>query len=232
MKSAKNKNGGLAVWSDAGSAATAFVNSCSLSVSCSLTLLCLSLTSNAYADFYSCKDNAGHIVTSDRPIPECAKKSTQVFQDNGVLKNEIPAPPTPEERRAEQLLEQQRAVDAVRQDAIKQEQRYLTAHYRNEKAIEVARKHAIDEVEAKISVETATIGTATAALRKNQNALSVIPKNQIVKIHDLQLKCDDLNQTITESTRMIGNYQAEKITINRQFDDTHKRYAELIPINP
>lgn len=195
---------------------------------CFFVVFCGFLTTRAYADFYTCKDNSGHVVTSDRPIPECANRPTQIYQDNGILKNQLSAEPTPEQRRMAQLQEQQQAKEAARQEDIKREQRYLLTHYPNEDAIEVARKQAIDAIESKIATETRAIETATEALRKNQNAISLTPQDQPAKIRELQLKGDDLNQFIEESYRLIGNYRTEEVNINQRFDNTHKRYIEII----
>jgi len=171
------------------------------------------------------------LITSDQPIPECASKPTQVFQNNGTLKNEIPASLTVEQRHAAELKEQQRAKDAAQQEDLKREQRYLTAHYPDEASIEIARKQAIKSIESKIATETQSLQAANETLRKNQNAISITPKDQLVKIHELQLKTADLNQTITESSRLIANYRTEEVTVNNQFDATHKRYLEIIPIH-
>jgi hypothetical protein len=198
---------------------------------CLLAALCWFLTSGAHADFYSCRDNAGHLITSDQPIPECASKSTQVFQNNGILKNEIPASLTVEQRRAAELKEQQRAKEASHQEDMRREQRYLTAHYPNEASIEIARKQAINSIESKIAAESQSLQTANETLKKNLNAISITQKDQVAKIRELQLKNADLTQSIAESNHLIINYRAEETSVNSQFDATHKRYLEIIPIH-
>jgi len=189
----------------------------------------LFLTAIAHADFYSCKDSAGRLITSDRPIPECADKVVQVFNSNGTLKDQIAAPLTPEQRHAAELREQQRAKQIQQQEELKHEQRYLTAHYPDETAIETARRQELNGIETKIARETHTIETTTAELNQNQKALDAIPKNQPVKIRAAQLKIDDLTQSINESNHLIASYRQEEVTINRQFDETHRRYLEIIP---
>jgi len=37
-----------------------------------------------------------------------------------------------------------------------------------------------------------------------------------------------MTQSIAESTRLIRSYQAEEISVNQQFDATHKRYLEVV----
>ncbi len=189
-------------------------------------LLGLILATSARADFYTCKDSTGHLITSDRPIPECNDKAEQVYKDNGALKNQLPSA---EQRHLLQQQEQQRAADELKQEALKREQRYLTAHYPNEGSIEAARQKAIGIVESKIAAEVKNVHVNTEELNKNETLFNVTPKNQSAKIHELQMKKDDLNQSINESTRLIENYKTEEIKINQQFEATHKRYLEIIP---
>lgn len=113
----------------------------------------LLLSTRANADFYTCKDNSGHVISSDRPIPECADKSTQIFKENGTLKAHIPAPPTPEQRKAAEIQEQQREKDAQHQEELKREQLFFISHYPNENAIELARTRELDAINAKIAIE-------------------------------------------------------------------------------
>jgi len=189
----------------------------------------LSLACRAHADIYSCKDNSGHLLTSDRPIPECADKPVQIYNSNGTLKDQIAAPPTPEQRRAAELREQQHLREAQRQEDVKREQLYLTAHYPNEAAIEIARKQEISAIETKIAIETRTLETTTDTLNQSQEELNAIPDNQPAKIRAAQLKVDDLTQSVNESNHLIHNYRQEEVNINRQFDETHRRYLEIIP---
>jgi len=188
----------------------------------------LLLCGTANADFYTCKDGAGHVVSSDRPIPECAEKSTQVFKENGTLKNQLPAPLTPDQRRAIEIQEQQHQKDLQHQEELKREQLFLIAHYPNEGAIETARKKELDAIDVKIAAETRNIETATTTLNNNQRMLPNLQKNQPLKIRETQTKIDDMTQSIAESTRLIRSYQAEEISVNQQFDATHKRYLEVV----
>ncbi len=193
------------------------------------SVFCFIFANDAYADFYSCKDNTGHIVTSDRPIPECADKSTQIYKDNGMLKDQISGALTPEQKREAQLKDKQKSDEAKRIDNAKREQRYLTAHYPDENAIELARKHDIDTLESKISAENKVLETATATLNQDQKALPLLTQNQPAKAAEFQQKIIELTQTIQESNRLIHNYRNEEINVNHQYDDIHKHYLDVVP---
>ena len=183
----------------------------------------------ARADFYSCKDGTGHLVTSDRPIPECADRSTQIYKDNGTLKSQLSGAMTEEQKKAAEMQQQQRARQVQHQEDIRREQLFLTAHYPDEKAIETARRQALSAIETRIGTETGNIATATATLNQNQKLLPGLPKSQQSKIQDARSKIEDMTQAISESNRLITAFRNEEIKVNQQYDAIHKRYAEIIP---
>ena len=191
-------------------------------------LLVVLASGQAQADFYSCKDNNGHLITSDRPIPECADKSTQIYRNNGILKAEIAGALTPEQRRTAELQQQQREAAARQAEADRKEQRYLLAHYPTEQDVELERKKALDAVQAKIAAEKKNIAINTDAMNKVHTELTQLPKDQLVQINQKKNKEDDLKLTIAQSQKLILRYQTDEQSINREFDETHKRYIELI----
>ena len=52
---------------------------------------------------YMCKDATGKTITSDRPIPECADRAVKELDKNGVIRREVSAPPTAEEKKQAKL---------------------------------------------------------------------------------------------------------------------------------
>lgn len=193
-----------------------------------LPILFILAVSNTYADVYRCKDGTGHLITSDRPISECADKATQVYTNSGVFKDQLPGALTPEQKVAAELQEQQRVKESQEQAVRRKEQQYLTTHYPAEQDIEIARQRELDAIDKKIAAEKQSIEVATEALANNQRMQTHLPKTQNDKLFDAQMKADDLKQTIQQSNHLIQHYTAAKTGINRQFDETHKRYLELV----
>lgn len=194
------------------------------------SLLILAYT-NVHADIYRCVDSTGHIITSDRPIPECSDKATQVYTSRGVLKEQLTGTLTPEQKRTAELKAQQRIKEVEAEEANKKELRYLTAHYPTEADVEIARQKELDALDAKIAAEKKLIETATEALNAFQQEQARRPKGQISQFMEGQLKEDGMRQTILQSTRAIQRYLTQKDDINRQFDETHKRYREIVVSN-
>jgi len=180
---------------------------------------------NAHADIFMCKDSSGHLITSDRAVPECTDKTTQVYTNSGVFKDQLPGVVTSEQKRAAELQEQRRAQEALEQEKQRKEQRYLMAHYPSEQDVDIARKKELSAIETKIATEQQTIQEATEAINNYHREQVQLPKNQNGKLMDA---IDELRQTIGQSNRLIERYTAEKASVNRKFDETHKRYIEVL----
>src|SRR3979411_410717 len=112
------------------------------------------------AQIIMCKDVSGRTFTSDYPIPECIDRPAREFGRNGVLKREIPAPLTAEQKRQQQLDEEKRKAEEAAAAEQKQIDRAILSRYRNEGEIELARKRTLDLVEEKIKRETVALAAA------------------------------------------------------------------------
>lgn len=92
------------------------------------------------AAIYTCKDASGRTLTADRPIPECATRAMREYSDRGVLKREIPAPLTTEQKRElEAQRRQQQAAEAALLEQ-RRSDRALLIRFRDEQDIEAARQ--------------------------------------------------------------------------------------------
>lgn len=97
---------------------------------------------------YTCVDDRGRRLTSDRPIPECLAREQRLLNRDGSLKGVRPPSLTPEER-AEQEQREQQAVQAraAQADAVRRD-RNLLQRYRHEAAHQKAREAALQGVRA------------------------------------------------------------------------------------
>jgi hypothetical protein len=95
---------------------------------------------------YTCVDDRGRRLTSDRPIAECIAKEQQILNRDGSLRAVRPPTLTAEER-ADKEAQDRAAAEARAQlaDAARRD-RNLTARYPNEAAHQKAREAALDTV--------------------------------------------------------------------------------------
>lgn len=174
---------------------------------------------------YICKDSSGKTFTSDRLLPECANRAVREMDRNGMVRREIPAPLTAEQKRHKELEEKRLKAETAAAEEQRQVDRALLARYRNEGDIELARKRTLELVQEQIRRESATL----AAVEKNKAELQKKSEqaNQKPTPPVLQTKLADTEQSITAIKKKISGYRAEEAQINQRFDATLNRYREL-----
>lgn len=102
--------------------------------------------SSAGPGIYTCIDDQGRRLTSDRPIPACTHKEQRILNRDGSLKGILPPTLTAEERAAQEARERAAAearaalADAVRRD------RNLVNRFPDQAAHDKARNSALDTV--------------------------------------------------------------------------------------
>ncbi|MFM7704531.1 MAG: DUF4124 domain-containing protein, partial [Rubrivivax sp.] len=100
---------------------------------------------------YTCLDDKGRRITSDRPIAECASREQQQLNRDGSVRRTVPPVPTAEER-AEQELRERRAAEvrAQQADAVRQD-RTLMQRYRTPEDHQRARAAALDAARSAVA---------------------------------------------------------------------------------
>lgn len=86
---------------------------------------------------YMCKDENGRTITADRPISECIGRTITEFDKKGIARREIPPPPTAEQKRQIELLEQKHKAEQIAETEQK---------HRAEEIAETEQKHGAEEI--------------------------------------------------------------------------------------
>jgi hypothetical protein len=192
-------------------------------------LLSLGLASfSADAAIYMCKDANGRTITSDQPIPECAKRSMRELGSNGVVKREIPAPITPEERRRREAEEAKKKEEAAALEARQKADRALMARFRNEKDIETARKRELETIQDEIKREELSKADIGKQLKQAQTDADGYKKQNKRTPADLEHKIDDSQTALEESNKLLEEHHQEMDQVNARYDETLKRYREIL----
>ncbi|MDQ9169208.1 DUF4124 domain-containing protein [Oxalobacteraceae bacterium R-40] len=192
-------------------------------------VLCVSmlLPMAAHAQkIFMCKDASGKTFTADRPVPECANRPMRELDKNGIVRREIAAPLTAEQKRQKELEEEKLKAEAAAAEERKQADRAMLARYRNEKDIDVARKRTLDLVQEQTRRETETLAVAEKDRKDVQQKIDRAGNKKPVP-PVLQGKLTEADQSIAAAQKKIAAYQAEEAQINLKFDATLKRYREL-----
>lgn len=114
---------------------------------------------------YTCTDERGRRLSSDRPIPECLGREQRVLNRDGSLRTVVPPAPTADERAEREARERREAqaraaqVEAVRRD------RNLLARYPNEDRHRHAREAALEPVRVAIAASDKRLQALAAERR-------------------------------------------------------------------
>jgi hypothetical protein len=174
---------------------------------------------------YTCIDERGRKLTSDRPIPECHTKEQKLLNKDGSLRQVVPPAMTPEERaereaaQLSQVQERSAQVDAVRRD------RNLKARFPNEAAHRRSREAALEGVRVAMKASERRL----ADLAKERKPLMDEAEFYAGRKMPLKLKqAIESNDAAVEAQRnAITTQEAELVRINRLHDVELDRLRKL-----
>jgi hypothetical protein len=191
---------------------------------CLLLVLLLAHWGAQAQRIYMCKDASGRTITSDRPLPECDGRAVREYDRKGLLRRDIPPPPTLEQKQEMQLQEEKRRVLELAAEEQKRRDRAIRLRYRNEAEIERARKLAVEGTQDHIKREAVVLAAAEKRRQVAEaEADSYRNKNKPVP-DELQRSLNDAERAVRESKKLIADHEAEIVAINERHDETVKRY--------
>ena len=168
------------------------------------------------AGSYSCIDDQGRRITSDRPIPSCTTKEQRMLNKDGSLKGVYPPILTAEERAEKEAKERKAAEQRAAQADARRRDQNLLQRYPNEAAHRKARESALDTVRVAIKASDARL-KALAAERK-----PLLDEAEFYAGKKLPAKLKgqiEANDAATEAQREAAEaQQAELERVNRFYD--------------
>ena len=181
----------------------------------------------ARAQIFSCRDSAGRTLTSDRPIPECASRDMRELGKNGVVKRIISAPLTAEQRRAKELDEERSKQQADAALEARRRDQALLARFHNEGEIDRAHQRAISDIQEKINQSNRAIGLASSQLTNAETEAAKRADKSFMPPY-LQQRMDEAKMMMGVESKHMHQYRDQLSQVDRSFDDTLKRYRELV----
>jgi hypothetical protein len=174
---------------------------------------------------YTCVDDQGRRLTSDRPIPQCSGKEQRVLNRDGSVRQIVPPTLTAEERAERETAERRAARERAEQaDAVRRD-RNLLARYPDEAAHQRAREAALDPIRM-ASRQTEQRLRELAAERK-----PLLDEAEFYKNRPLPPKLRqalDANEGATEAQRAAAQTQnAEMVRINKLYDQELEHLKKL-----
>lgn len=174
---------------------------------------------------YSCVDDSGRRLTSDRPIVDCIGREQRVLNSDGSVRKVLPPTMTAEERTRFEEDERRRAAERRTQRDVTRRDQNLIQRYPSEPRHQKARATALDDVRAAVRNTEARL----LALAEERKPLSSEQEFYVNRPLPPQLKAAlDANDASTEAQRALMMFQQAEIErINATFDLELQRLRKL-----
>lgn len=179
----------------------------------------------ANVGIYTCTDDRGRKLTSDRPIAACMHKEQLLLNRDGSLRAVIPPTLTAEERAEREARERRAAEERVaQQDAVRRD-RNLVARYPNEATHGKAREAALD------SLRQAIAATERRLLELSKERVPLLNEAEfyVGKTLPPRIKAGlDANDAAVEAQKSAATQQAAELErVNKFYDVELERLRKL-----
>ena len=174
---------------------------------------------------YTCIDDKGRKLTSDRPIPDCHAREQRVLNRDGSLRSVKPPPLTADERAEREGAERKiTAARATHNDAVRRD-RNLVARYPNETMHRKSREDALNTVRAAIKASETRVAELSVE-RKPLEAEAEFYKGKPLPMK-LKQQFDANDAAVDAQKSSAQNQSAELVRINGLYDIELERLKRL-----
>lgn len=176
----------------------------------------LAQTKPTAGGIYTCVDDQGRRLTSDRPIAACTAKEQQILNRDGSVKGVHPPTLTAQERAEREAIERKASAERMaRLEAIRRDKNLL-ARYRDEAAHLRAREAALDTVRLAIKATEARVKALEAERKPLENEAEFYVGKRLPPKLKAQIEANDT--AVQAQREAAATQQAEVERVNRNFD--------------
>lgn len=200
-----------------------------LPVRFALLAFCTTFWSGAQAQggVYTCIDNKGRRITSDRPIVECLDREQEKRGNTGIVRQVVPPSYTADERAK---LEAQRRLEDEQRARVQEErrrERALLIRYPNQGVHDKERAEALGQVDEVIGAVNKR-EQALVAQRKEVDTELEFYQGDVSKAPNwLKRKIEDNEKQMVVQKRFLDEQAQEKQRINARFDEELAKLKQL-----
>jgi Domain of unknown function (DUF4124) len=181
----------------------------------------------AWAQIYTCVDDKGRKLTSDRPIPECRERDQKELNSNATVKRIVKPAMTEQEKRA--LNEKRKATEEekVRNEEEMRKNSAFLNRYPNQTRHDKERNEALNQIDQVMTVASKRMEDL-AEQRKTIDAELEFYKKDPKKIPSvIKRQIDTYDANVVTQKRFIADQEEEKKRINTRFDGELERLKVL-----
>ena len=187
-----------------------------LAVGCGFAVL---LCGQAMAQgIYSCVDDKGRKLTSDRPIAECMDRAQRELNPSGTVRRVLAPPPTAQDRAALEEKEKQEADARSKAAEEKLRDRALLKRYPDRASHDKERSAALEVVENAIKTATKRSEDLTGQRKGIITELEFYKSTPGKAPPALKRRLDETDGNIAAQKRLLADQEAEKKRITQRFD--------------
>jgi hypothetical protein len=176
---------------------------------------------------YTCTDDRGHMITSDRPIAACMDRPQTELSPSGTVRRTIGPSLTGPERAAQEAKDRVAREEQVKQAEEKRRDRALLVRYPNRAAHDKERAQALGQVDDVILAAQKRLAELQTQRQNIAGEFDFYQKDPSRAPASLQREAADNAHSIDVQSRFITEQEAEKKRINARFDD---ELAKLQPL--
>jgi hypothetical protein len=178
-----------------------------------------------FTGIYTCVDNEGRRLTSDRPIAVCRDREQRILNRDGSLRGVLPPTLTADELAAQEARERRAAeLRAAQADAVRRD-RNLMARYPDEEQHRKAREAALDTVRLAIKATEQRLRDLAVERKPLLDEAEFYEGRTLPVKLRLQLEANDAAVEAQRSAAL--NQQAEMDRINSLYDVELERLRRL-----
>ena len=179
----------------------------------------------AHAQMYICTTGSGQMFTGDYIPAACRNHEIRVLNPDGSVREIIPAPLTPEQKKAQEAADEARRKQEEARLRRERKDRALLTTYTSVGDIEAARRQTLAGLQA-------TIQRADAAIAQYERERKRLDEDAEFYLHHptparLQEEFQDNRILLRQQRQVRDRAQAEIERVNQQFDADRQRYIEL-----
>ena len=179
----------------------------------------LAVCSASAQGIYSCVDENGRKLTSDRPIAECMDRPQKELNPSGTVRRVLAPPPTVKDRAALEEKEKQDAEARLQQAEDKRRDRALLSRYPDRASHDKERAAAMEQATG-LSAGAVKRLQELAEQRKGIVGELEFYKNSPGKAPPtLKRRLEETDANIAAQKRLMGEQDVEKKRINARFDE-------------
>ena len=179
------------------------------------------------ASIYTCVDDKGRKITSDRAIPECVDRVQREITPSGTVKRVIGPTLTAQERAAQEEKDKIAAETRAHQQEEKRRDRALLLRYPNKSSHDQERSLALAQTDEVSKAAVKSLQELAEQRKRLDNELEFYKKDFSKAPAQLRRRVEENDNNVATQKRLIADQVMERQRVNQRFDNEFGKLRQL-----